>query len=437
MVKTMLPTALMFSRYRAFRDEVKLSLPPLTLIIGRNGSGKSVLTRLPLLLGSGLLDHAESPLDLTAGGLAHASRFEDLVHQRSAQPFMLGAEIADSQSTLAFKATLRHIVERHELGYEAFELLENDEPVVRLLADTPEDIGRAHASYLLQVPDEPESVVNDVDFVGLFPSGITGKVELSDRLSAARSKFRDALTSPAYLGPFRSEVSSLGRVAQQGISTLGPRGERALDVLGDDALRGDGSLVQEVNDWFADAMNGSRVVLETIRGIPRLLVHDALRGLEVDLAETGAGFAQVLPIAVQVKANKLGRLPNIVSIIEQPELHLHPAAHGAVADLIVDDIARPDVSTRYICETHSEQLITRIRRRIAEGKIHSNHVQIVSVSHQSLDDQPAEPLRVINTDRFGNTDTWPIGVFDEALDDIVLLREAAIEREHEERANTK
>jgi recombinational DNA repair ATPase RecF len=104
-------TALLFSRYRAFREATRLDFAPLTVIIGKNGGGKSVLTRLPLLIAGGLAAQAEASLDLTAGGISHAARYEDLIYQRSAQPFSLGAEISDGNRTLRFVTTIRHVAE--------------------------------------------------------------------------------------------------------------------------------------------------------------------------------------------------------------------------------------------------------------------------------------------------------------------------------------
>ena len=112
--QNLIPTALLFSRYRAFREFTRLELAPLTVIIGKNGGGKRFSTRLPLLLASGLEAEAEAPLDLNAGGVSHAARYEDLIYQRSAQPFCLGAEISENGRTLRFVTTLRHIVERHD-----------------------------------------------------------------------------------------------------------------------------------------------------------------------------------------------------------------------------------------------------------------------------------------------------------------------------------
>ncbi|RKQ64143.1 AAA family ATPase [Oceanibaculum indicum] len=420
-----IPVALHFSRYRAFKEEVRLPIAPLTLILGKNGSGKSVLTRLPVLIAGGIDTAAISPLSLIAGGVSHASRYEDLVHQRSAQPFMLGAEIAVDDTRIIFRTTLRHVVETHSLAYEQFELFKDDAILLRLSISSPEEIGKDCASFRFHFDGEDKGLCK-VKFSGLFPSKIEEYPDVEGRVMGYRKGFEQAFGGPAYLGPFRSEASSSGRVPQQGVRALGPRGEGALDILGDDSLRGDGSTTRLVEEWFDTAMQGNRVVLALASGIPRLLVRDPQRNVEVDLSETGAGFAQVLPIAVQVLSAKNEKLFSPISIVEQPELHLHPGAHGALADLFVSATADPDVITKFVCETHSEQFVTRVRRRIAEGAIDHNDVLIISVAHQSEAGGEIDPVRIIPIDTYGNTETWPVGVFDEAFDDLIALREASV-----------
>ena len=430
----MQPTAIFFSRYRAFKEEVRVNLPPLTLIIGKNGGGKSILTRLPLLIAGGLAQQAESPIDLSAGNVRHAARYEDLVHQRSAQPFMLGAEISDGTTVWQFRTTLRHMVENHALAFEKFELFEGGTALLTLTLATPEDLGRKDGEFALVRHGAPDAAVRGVAFIGLFPRGITDQPEASEVLARVRIGFERAFRAPAYLGPFRSEQGATGRVPRQGVQTLGPRGEGALDLLGDNSLRNDGELMRSVEEWFDRAMDGNRIIIDGGGGIPRLLVRDRAHNIDVELAETGAGFAQVLPIIVQIFGNDQGHLVNSLSIFEQPDLHLHPAAHGSVADLFVQSV-KGGTQSRYLCETHSEQFITRIRRRIAEGELSPEAVQIISVGHQSAEDSEPEPLRVVKIDRFGNVDAWPIGVFDEAFDDLVALREAAAKRETAEQGN--
>jgi predicted ATPase len=426
------PTALLFSRYRAFREFTRLELAPLTIIIGKNGGGKSVLTRLPLLLASGLAAQAEGPLDLNAGGVSHAARFEDLIYQRSAQPFCLGAEISGEGRTLRFVTTLRHIVERHELAIEAFELIDGDQRVVNLKAARPEDIGNPTGAFLAQFGADPTEHEVRIRIVGLFPTEIEGYADVSAQLGERRVQFEKAFAAPSYLGPFRSELGALPRIPRQGVRDLGPRGERALDILGDDGLRGDGQLVQAVEDWFENAMEGNRVKLERAGDFPRLLVHDPMRNVDLDICDTGAGFAQVLPVVVQAFARRMDRICSPIVIVEQPELHLHPAAHGNLADLIGETAAAVCARACYICETHSEQLITRLRRRIAERPEYAEVVKIVSVGHQSAIGADVEPIRTIGLDSFGSPDAWPIGVFDEAFEDLKHLKEAVQKRLAEE-----
>jgi predicted ATPase len=427
-VTLLIPNALLFTRYRAFRDSARLELSPLTVVIGKNGGGKSVLTRLPLIVASGLDPEAEAPIDLGAGGIYHGTRYEDLIYQRSAQPFSLGAEISHDERRIQFITTLRHVVERHSLGIEAFELSESGQRIVSLRAASPEDIGNPEGSFLAKFGQDPNEQTIRAEIVGLFPVFIEGHVHITDEIQSRRSLFESAFSGPSYLGPFRTEAGSLPRIPRQGVRDLGPRGERALDIVGNDALRGNGELVQAVEDWFGSAMGGSRVTLERAGDLPRILIHDPIRSIDVDLADTGAGFAQVFPVVVQALARRMGRILSPIIIVEQPELHLHPAAHGDVADLICDTVAATGGEVRYICETHSEQFITRLRRRIAEGKFPKEMVTVASVGHQGdVGDEP-EALRLIALDDFGNPDAWPVGVFSEAFDDLVQMKAAARRR---------
>ena len=52
-------------------------------------------------------------------------------------------------------------------------------------------------------------------------------------------------------------------------------------------------------------------------------------------------------------------------ISEQPEIHLHPKLQADIADFFMGLIL---CDKRCIIETHSEYLVNRIRRRLAEEK---------------------------------------------------------------------
>jgi hypothetical protein len=87
--------AITFENYKAFATRQSLGVRPLTVLIGKNSSGKSVISRLPLLLGRSLSEQAISPMELAFEGLDFGSSTIDLIHNRIPHGAVsVGAEVA-------------------------------------------------------------------------------------------------------------------------------------------------------------------------------------------------------------------------------------------------------------------------------------------------------------------------------------------------------
>src|SRR5699024_3410768 len=87
------------------------------------------------------------------------------------------------------------------------------------------------------------------------------------------------------------------------------------------------------------------------------------------------------------------------------ELHLHPAVQARLADLIMT--ARRDVSI--VVETHSETFLTRIRRRVAEGKYPAHNINVIFVEPTGR----GSVTRELAINSFGDLSEWPEGFFED------------------------
>ena len=94
-----------------------------------------------------------------------------------------------------------------------------------------------------------------------------------------------------------------------------------------------------------------------------------------NLTDLGFGTSQVLPVLVAV--NQLS--PGSVFVVAQPETHLHPEAQARLASYFVR-LAK-ERSITFIVETHSEYLINRLRRLVAEGEIAEEDVSVAHVAN--------------------------------------------------------
>jgi hypothetical protein len=415
-------SAMTWNHYRSFKERHRVEFAPITIIIGRNGSGKSVISRLPLLLSSAVSRDPDGPLDLMAGDVEHAGAYQDLVNMRGALPFSLGIEVSGGEGKFGFETTLRHVSETRSLAIERVVICKEDHEVLAAEIADEDQLTAHEPSYALRV-DGAFRQVKPIMFSGLLPDPSSFDNSLGERVRTIVGYFRAALPQPSYLGPFRVEPVRSARSPRQVIRSLGPRGERTVELLADDKLRHGGELGQRVSQWFTDAL-GQGISIDISGNEPQLLVRDRATALDVGLADTGTGFAQALPIVVQHFAYRGGRLKSPILIVEQPELHLHPAAHGNMADLVVET-SRTDGRPTCIVETHSEQFIMRVRRRIAEG-LPEGQAVLWSLNHaESRDDEEVtEPLRVIRFDSSGDPNAWPVGVFEEALQDLSQMRQA-------------
>jgi len=136
------------------------------------------------------------------------------------------------------------------------------------------------------------------------------------------------------------------------------------------------------------------------------------------LTDVGFGVSQVLPVITLLLYVPEGS----TVILEQPEIHLHPLAQANLADVIIYAAQRRRVQV--IVESHSEHLLLRLQRRIAEEQLAASDVKLY------FSDAPAGVSRLteLQLDLFGNIQNWPENFMGDAFGETAAAERARLRR---------
>lgn len=200
-------------------------------------------------------------------------------------------------------------------------------------------------------------------------------------VSFVRSQFTRELIN--HVSPLRAHPKRYYFLDKSNINTV-------LDTLDGNSLtevlKENDTVRNLVNDWLGRF--GLKVDVSTLQDvIHKLKIHQ--NTLDLDITDVGFGISQILPVIVQGFLSFKGSL----TMVEQPEIHLHPKMQADLADLFIDVIKSINNEKKFLLiETHSEYLLRRLRRRIAEGLISSDDIAIYFVSPPKNVDASSEIL---------------------------------------------
>jgi len=151
---------------------------------------------------------------------------------------------------------------------------------------------------------------------------------------------------------------------------------------------------------------------------PKIL--DLRTNIDASISDVGFGLSQILPIIIKSKLTD-----NSMLLIEQPELHLHPALQAEMGDLFINS-ALGEQKNKFIVETHSEHLILRILRRIRETSEKSLSEGIIGIKPDDLAVlyvQPgkngSEVIEIPVTEDGDFAKKWPNGFFAERAKELM------------------
>lgn len=370
-----------FENYKRFSDREEIELRPVTLLIGKNSSGKSSITRLFPMIGKSLSGDLESmPISFVNDNVSLGTSFQSLCHNGNMVELKFGVSFVDETS----------------IDIELMSLNNGDVIVNKYKLQTKKGLFTLHRESGAYKCVETGKLYSD-NFNGFVHVELFKDIQLT-------SSYTQTID---YIGPLRVNPERfLTYNGNEKKTNVGARGENAYPMYCADA-----KLQSAVSTWFENSFNECKVRLKSTpeAGISQIVFSKKdQEPYEVNIADEGMGIGQVFPIIVRC----LRSIYESIVVIEQPELHLHPAAHASLAKLFAETaIANKQT---YVIETHSENLLLGLRKAVVDKSVSFSPEDIVI--YFIKEDESGAFLEKITIDESGALSDWPKGVFNESFE---------------------
>jgi len=448
-------TEMQIKNFKAWQDTGTIRLAPLTVIFGTNSSGKSSLGHLLLALKQTVqLSDRKRALHMgDENSLIDLGTFEDCLYGHDlklplefslrwrlqgalAVKNALDAKQSFRGDELRLSSTLRaDKAEQPQTEAFQYQLFDGANAVLEMnhtrgnIECSPLKLIRAVGRGWPVEP--PEKFYRFADRTLL-------RYQNADFLADFTLQTEQMLEQVYFLGPLRRPARRVYQWSGDTPPDVGAEGEAtiaallAADAQGRHLNRGYRQRKQQFVPFIAEWLTDLGVIDSfEVRALAKgrkeyeVLVKTHPKAHKVKLTDVGFGVSQVLPALVQAFYAPAGS----TVWMEQPEIHLHPMAQSNLADVFISAVQAYEESTprnmQLIVETHSEHFLTRLQRRVAEGKIDVKDVAIYFVNRKGA----AAEMEALRLDMFGEIENWPENFFGDEMGDIAARTMAALQRQ--------
>lgn len=450
---------LRIQNFKGWKDTGTIRLAPISLFFGANSSGKSSIGQFLMMLKQ-TVESPDRKAVFYPGGKNSAVQlgsYQEMVFHRDPENKIAFDYRWSLTEDLKFKDPLSgQIFSGDELDFSAEvelsdstkNLLQVAEFKYRLLnKDTQSlsiDLSRKSDKREYAASAEQYSLVRKkmrawapkdvVRFYG-FPDEVVAYYQNADFVQDLNLAHEKLFNSIFYLGPLRTKAERLytwGGITPESVGFAGENTVAAILAARDRKISlGYRKQVKPLEEIIALKLKEMSLI-EDFRVNPiseqrqEYEVKVRTKGSKdwVDLPDVGFGISQVLPVLVQCFYAPAGS----IILMEQPEIHLHPNAQSALADVMIDVINSrengADRNIQIVIETHSEHFLRRLQRRIAEDSVPQEKV---SAYFANIAKTPAT-LESLQIDIFGNIQNWPKDFFGDEMGDITEQAKAAMKK---------
>ena len=413
-------TELSAQNFKSWKNTGKLQIAPLTGFFGANSSGKTSILQTLLMLKQtverpwnweGIIDFGDD------SSLVNLGSFDDLIHGHRRDHSL--------QISLSWKLSEElRIGDTDEVDILSFDLSINNnknsvsQPVFNYRVDE-QRFGINWDSQGIFRVSAPNVLSLDATVFRCY--GIRDSYpDILQLFSPLQTCFENLFRSIRYLGPLREYPRS--RYAWQGNhpKDIGRHGEEMISCLLSKRVQLH-LIDKQIMEWLQrlDLIDSYRLnpIPDTEKDY-EFLVRKYKGGPEVRLTDVGFGVSQVLPVLILCYYVPEGS----ILILEQPEAHLHPKVQSELADLLIEVVKNRKL--QIILESHSEHLLIRLMRRIAEEQISADDTAFYFCEMN----EGISEIERLDVDDYGNITNWPQNFFGDEMGDLAAKTKAEMKR---------
>ena len=430
-------THIRMKNFKSWADSGEVKLAPLTGFFGANSSGKSSLLQMLLLLKQ-TIGSEEVLFFGDENSLVNLGSFNEVIHRHN----------RDAQLELEFGCNLRKpqfvnlSLEEGRLDKTAVDGFTFN---TALSAGYSEPILQsfryASPSSLWEMKWQGDGgyrkgnqFLNGVNLGDAYVETCYGvpwwrnmpRIDWDWRfLGQFSSVFETFFSELYYLASTRVEPRRQTRWEGEHPIDVGKRGSDVISALLSARVKHLGRNEKRISVWLQDMKLAHAFSLENQGDDGKdyeIHIRKNAESPAVTLVDMGYGLSQFLPVLVLCYYVPEGS----TLILEQPGIHLHPMVQSQLADLLIEVVTERNLQV--IVESHSEHLLVRLQRRIAEGKIEGDKIGLYFCSNDEAEGvSTLEPLEV---DKVGNIRNWPENFFGDVMGDMFAITDAQAKQLH-------
>ena len=266
-----------------------------------------------------------------------------------------------------------------------------------------QDLSREDSSYL-RMSGILEDILKQSDVEqNKFLSACAGIYYL-DLLAYVEVDLKGSIENTQYIAPVRATAERYYRFMNLSVNELDYQGRNLAMYL----FKLPETEMQSFQTWTMEHF-GFSIFVEGEKGFLSLSVTRKNNTRRVNLSDVGFGYSQILPILVDLWALSKTYRWKTVFVIEQPELHLHPALQGKLVQAFIDMINASNHQFSLVFETHSKTFIEELGRAVYEKRIDTNMVNVIIFEKEDMDNAK---ITITQYDEDGYLNKWPIGFFE-------------------------